>query len=154
MKLHQITLVLAGVFLLAGCESMSDRMQDRFTAVPPKTQTFAAAHDKVQPAAVQAFKRLGFTLTRTKPSQLEAVSRINTSVAFADSRQMVASVHLSEVGPEQTDVEVTLREEVVSESFGGTHQQDMRDHSFFALYFSTLQQVLQEEGVLPPTEKP
>ncbi len=145
---------LCAAALLTGCDSMPSRVQDRFSAVPPKTQTFAASLEKVQQAAAQAFKRLDFAVTRNKVTQLEAVSRINTSAAFADSRQMVASVHLSEAGPGQTDVEITLREEVVSNSFGGTHQQDMRDHSFFALYFAMVQQVLQEEGLLAPAGKP
>lgn len=147
-------ILLCATALLAGCESMPSRVQDRFSAVPPKVRTFAASQDKVYPAAQHAFKRLDFMLTRTKPSQVEAVSRINTSAAFADSRQMSAIVHLTPVGPNQTDVEVTLREEVLSKSFGGTRQQDMREHSFFALYFATLQQVLQDEGTLPSTEKP
>ncbi|MBI2497075.1 MAG: hypothetical protein HYV75_03855, partial [Opitutae bacterium] len=120
-------IVLCTTALLAGCESMPGRVQERFAAVPPRAQTFAAPMDKVQTAAAQAFKRLDFVITRNKVTQLVAVSRINTSAAFADSRQMVASVHLSPVGPGQTEVGITLREEVVSKSFGGTHQQDMRE---------------------------
>lgn len=154
MKHHQITLVLAGMFLLAGCESLPSRMQERFATVPPKVQTFAAAQAKVYPAAQLAFKRLDFTLTRTNPSRLEAVSRINSSAAFADARQLVVNVHLQESGPGQTDVEVTLRQEVLSKSFGGTHKQDMREHSFFALYYATLQQVLHEQAGPAPAEKP
>jgi len=153
MKLNQIFLFLTAALLLAGCESMPTRVQARFTAVPPKAQTFAAPIATVQSAAVQAFKRLDFVMTRNKVTQLEAVSRINTSAAFADSQQMVAGVHLSEAGPGQTEVEITLRKEVVSNSFGGTHQEDMREHSFFALYFATVQQVLQEQGALPPAGK-
>ncbi|MDI1318818.1 MAG: hypothetical protein PSW75_01315 [bacterium] len=146
-------LALCATALLAGCESMSDRMQDRLSAVPPKTQTFAAPQAKVAAAAQQAFKRLDFTLTHTKAGQIEAVSRINSSAAFADARQLVAKVHLAESGPGQTDVEITLREEVTSKSFGGTHQQDMREHSFFALYFATLQQVLQDGAQSSAIEK-
>lgn len=146
-------IALGATVLLAGCESMSDRVQDRFTAVPPKTQTFAAPPARVYPAAQLAFKRLDFVLTRTRANQVEAVSRINSSAAFADSRQLVANVHLSESAPDQTDVEITLREEVVSNSFGGTHQQPLREHSFFALYFATLQQVLTEQAQSAEHEK-
>jgi hypothetical protein len=154
MKLNQIFFLLTATLLLAGCDSMPTRVQDRFTAVPPKAQTFAAPMDKVQAACATAFKRLDFSVTRNKVTQLEAVSRINTSAAFADSRQMVAKVHLSPAAPNQTEVEITLQEEVVSQSFGGTHQQDMRQHSFFSLYFAMVQQVLQEEGSLAPAGKP
>ena len=147
-------IALCAAALLAGCESMPSRVQERFAAVPPKTQTFAVTQDKAYAAAQLAFKRLDFMLTRHNPSRLEAVSRINTSAAFADARQLVVNVHLQESGPGQTDVELTLREEVSSKSVGGTRQQAMREHSFFGLYFATLQQVLQEQGDLPGSAKP
>jgi hypothetical protein len=147
-------IALCAAALLAGCESMPGRVQERFAAVPPKMQTFAVSQDKAYSAAQLAFKRLDFMLTRHNPSRLEAVSRINTSAAFADARQLVVNVHLQESGPGQTDVELTLREEVSSKSVGGTRQQAMREHSFFALYFATLQQVLQEQGDFPGSAKP
>jgi hypothetical protein len=148
------TLIALCAVLLAGCESMPGRMHERFAAVPPKMQPFAVAQDKAYAAAQLAFKRLDFMLTRHNPSRLEAVSRINTSAAFADARQLVVNVHLQESGPGQTDVELTLREEVSSKSVGGTSQQALREHSFFGLYFATLQQVLQEQGDLPGSAKP
>ncbi|MDI1249913.1 MAG: hypothetical protein PSV13_13700 [Lacunisphaera sp.] len=153
MKIFTL-IALGAVVLLAGCESMPGRVQDRFSVVPPKTQTFAVAQEKAYPAAQLAFKRLDFMLTRHNPSRLEAVSRINSSAAFADARQLVVNVHLQESGPGQTDVELTLREEVSSKAVGGTRQQAMREHSFFGLYFATLQQVLQEQGDLPGSAKP
>ena len=149
-----LALIAGCAALLTGCDSMSDRMQDRFTVVPPKAQTFAAPLVKVYPAAQLAFKRLDFVLTHTKVGQIEAVSRINSSAAFADARQMVAKVHLSESAPGQTDVEISLIEEVTSSSFGGTHQQSMKEHSFFALYYATLQQVLQDQARQPVSDKP
>ena len=149
-----LALIAGCAALLTGCDSMSDRMQDRFTVVPPKAQTFAAPLVKVYPAAQLAFKRLDFILTRTKVGQIEAVSRINSSAAFADARQMVAKVHLTESALGQTDVEISLTEEVMSKSFGGTHQQSMKEHSFFALYFATLQQILQDQARQPASDKP
>ena len=149
-----LALIAGCAALLTGCDSMADRMQDRFTVVPPKAQTFAAPLVKVYPAAQLAFKRLDFVLTHTKVGQIEAVSRINSSAAFADARQMVAKVHLSESAPGQTDVEISLIEEVTSSSFGGTHQQSMKEHSFFALYYATLQQVLQDQARQPVSDKP
>ncbi len=149
-----LPIALCAAALLAGCESMSDRIQNRISVVPPKVHTFAAPQAKVTAAAQQAFKRLDFQLTRNKPGQIEAVSRINSSAAFANARQLVAGVRLFESGPGQTDVEITLREETSSQSFGGTGQQPMRDHSFFALYFAMVQQVLEEEAQTGGTEKP
>jgi hypothetical protein len=151
MKIH--TMLLLSVLLLNGCESMPDRMRERFSAVPPKMQVFEGAQPAVFAAAQQAFKRLDFELTRSSPAQIEAVSRIHSSVAFADSRQLVARLHLSEAGPDKTGVELWLTEQVESKSLGGTSQQALREHGFFNLYFATLQQVLQEERALPPAKK-
>jgi hypothetical protein len=147
------SLLLAMLLLLGGCESMSEGMRDRFSAVPPKVQVFAGDQDLVSAAALQAFKRLDFTVTRAKGSDIEAVSRIHTSVAFADSRQQSVKLHLSAVGPSQTEVGVTLTEQVQSQSMGGTSQQTMRDHGFFDLYFATLQQVLDEPALDTPDKK-
>lgn len=124
---------------------MSDGLSNRFSAVPPKTQDFNGDRSVVGPAAIQAFKRLDFTLTRSKGVDIEAVSRIHSSVAFADSRQLSAKVHLSEVGPDKTEVELVLTEQVQSERLGGTGQQTLRENNFFQLYFAMLQQVLDEQ---------
>ena len=104
------SLLILSTLLLAGCESM----EDRFSAVPPKTQVFNGDQAIVSGAAVQAFKRLDFLVTRSKGTDLEAVSRIHSSVAFADSRQLTAKVHLSDVGPGKVEVEVGLVEQVVT----------------------------------------
>lgn len=141
MRILSSLLVLSAL-LLAGCESV----EDRFSVVPPKVQVFNGESPAVSFAAVQAFKRLDFQMTHSKGVDLEAVSRIHTSAAFADSRQLTAKVHLSEVGPGKTEVELSLTEQVQSEHLGGTSQQTLRENSFFQLYFATLQQVLDEGG--------
>jgi hypothetical protein len=74
-------------------------------------------------------------------------------VAFADSRQLLAKVHLSEAGPGKTAVEMTLTEQFQSDRVGGTAQQTMKEHGFFQLYFATLQQVLDENPGGFPTKK-
>jgi hypothetical protein len=135
-------IIALSALCLAGCESMPDR----FSTVPPKMQVFNGDEPAVSAAALQAFKRLDFLVTRSKGVELEAVSRIHTSVAFADSRQLSAKVQLIEAGPGKTEVDLSLTEEVQSQSMGGTSQQDLRDHSFFQLYFATLQQVLDENA--------
>src|SRR6185312_8295019 len=142
-----LTLVVLSL-LLAGCESM----EDRFSAVPPKMQVFNGDSASVSAAAVQAFKRLDFQMKRSKGVDLEAYSRIHTSVAFADSRQLTAKVHVSDVGPGKVEVELSLIEQVQSEHVGGTSQQTLRENGFFQLYFATLQQVM-DEGGMPETAK-
>ncbi len=135
--------------LLTGCESVTDR----FSPVAPKVQVFDAGQDVLKTAALQAFKRLDFTVTRSKGTDLEAVSRIHSSVAFADSRQLLAKVHLSEAGPGKTAVEMTVTEQFQGDRVGGTSQQAMREHGLFQLYFATLQQVLEENAAFKPADK-
>ena len=148
MNLLRILPVLACVWALAGCESVGDR----FSPVVPKVQVFDGDQDLLKAAAIQAFKRLDFTMTRSKSLDLEAVSRIHSSVAFADSRQLLVKVRLTEAGPGKTAVEMTVTEQSQSERVGGTNQLAMREHGFFQLYFATLQQVL-TEGVNPPARR-
>lgn len=125
---------------------MSGGLGERFSPVLPKTQDFAGEQSVVRAAAIQAFKRLDFNVTRSKGVDIEAVSRIHSSVAFADSRQLTARVHLNEVGPGKTEVELLLTEQVQSERVGGTSQQTLRENNFFQLYFAMLQQVLDEQA--------
>lgn len=137
------------ILALAGCESLDDR----FSAVPPKVQVYSGDQDMLKAASLQAFKRLDFTVTRSKSVDLEAVSRIHSSVAFADSRQLLAKIHFSEAGPGKTAVEMTLTEQFQGDRVGGTAQQTMKEHGFFQLYFATLQQVLDENPNGFPTKK-
>lgn len=142
MKLLSISLLLAIAVLLAGCESVTDR----FGPVEPKRQVFAAERAAVNAASLQAFKRLDFQVGRSKAGDIEAYSRIHTSAAFADSRQLTARILLNDVGPGRTEVEMTVTEQVQGQSPGGTSQQSMREHGFYQLYFATLQQVLDEQA--------
>ena len=150
MKLIKTCLfLLMAALLLAGCESISDR----FSAVPPRMQVFSGDRAAVSAAAAQAFKRLDFRVTRAKSADIEAVSRIHTSVAFADSRQLTVRLHLNDAGPGKTEVELNLTEEVQSQSMGGTRQKVQRENGFFQIYFATLQQVLDERPVKGPDGK-
>ena len=135
--------------LLAGCESVTDR----FSAVEPKRQVFSGDQFAVNAAAIQAFKRLDFRVTRSKAVDIEAVSQIHTSAAFADSRQLTAKLHLNDAGPGKTEVEMVVTEQVQSRNMGGTSQQTMREHGFYQLYFATLQQVLDDGGRATPPRK-
>ena len=146
-------LLLAATVLLTGCDSMSSRMSDRFNAVPPKVQTVDGNVEQVYFAAQKAFKRLDFVLTRSVMGRVEAASAINTSVAFGDSRQTVARVRISQGEPGKSEVELAISEEVTSSFVGGTHQQALREHSFFQTYFAMLQLVLAEEAAATTARK-
>jgi hypothetical protein len=149
MNFFRVFFVFLLVAVLTGCESVTDR----FSPVEPKRQVFAGDQAAINAAANQAFKRLDFRVTRSKGADLEAVSRIHSSVAFADSRQLTAKVHLNEMGPGRTEVELTVIEQTQGDRVGGTTQLTMRDHGFFQLYFATLQQVLDDQTAGIPAKK-
>lgn len=128
-------------------------MPERFAAVPPQVVTVDGEMDQVYSAAQKAFKRLDFVLTRSVMGRVEAASAINTSVTFADSRQIVARVRITQAEPGKSEVELSVTEEVTSQSMGGTRQQALREHSFFQTYFAMLQQVLQERAAEKTAEK-
>lgn len=150
MRIPTLFLLLAAA-MLAGCESTA--FSERFATVPPQTLTVEGSKETVYYAAQKAFKRLDFVLTRTVMGRVEAASAINTSEAFADSRQIVARVVIRESEPGKCEVALALSEEVSSRSVGGTHRQDLKEHSFFGIYFAMLQQVLQEKAAEADAEK-
>ncbi|MDP2138547.1 MAG: hypothetical protein Q8J74_11915 [Candidatus Didemnitutus sp.] len=144
--------------LLAGCESMpsmKERVRDRFAAVVPKVSVYEGDSRTVYLAAQAAFKRLDYTVTRASVGglRIEAASRINTSVAFRDSRQLIAVVKIGEVGPNQSEVTLQLREQLEGEGLGGASELALREHGFYETYFAVLQQVLAEEAAVGAAKK-
>lgn len=148
---------LLGVGLLAGCESesFSERVTNRFGAVPPKVLTVEGDTRAVYSAAQLAFKRLDYTLLRSNIAKLhvEAASRINTSVAFRDSRQLIAQIDIAQVGPNQAEVSMRLIEQMERQGLGGASELPLREHGFYETYFAVLQQVLREEVEATATKK-
>lgn len=155
MKTSLALVLFALLGLLAGCESLESRVRDRFADLPPKTQVVDGESRAVYYAAQAAFKRLDFNLTRSSVADLrvEAASRINTSVAFADSRQLVAQLTIASVGPAQSEVSMRLTEQVEAQGLGGPNERPLREHGFYETYFAVLQQVLAEQKAVPPDRK-
>jgi hypothetical protein len=151
MKTWLILVCGLAVGLFAGCDSIGERVRDRFADVPPKTLTVTGDSRAVYYAVQAAFKRLDFNLTRSSLGDLrvEAASRINTSRAFADSRQLIAHVDLAVVGSDQCEVSMRLAEQVEAEGLGGPNERALREHGFYATYFAVLQQVLAEQKAAP-----
>jgi hypothetical protein len=137
-------ILLLAIMALAGCESMSDRVEERFRTVPPKVQVFAGNERTVRAAVQLAFKRLDFDVSSSTGGgeAIEASGRIRHSQALGDSRQLVATVHLQELGPAQTEVRILLSEEVEENAAGGSSEQALREHGFYGTFFDTVQQIL------------
>lgn len=155
MKTPLALVLFALVGLLAGCESLESRVRDRFAAVPPKTEVVDGDSRAVYVAVQAAFKRLDFNLTRSSVTDLrvEAASRINTSMAFADSRQLVAQVTVAPAGPAQSEVSMRLAGQVEAQGLGGPSERPLREHGFYETYFAVLQQVLAEQKSAPAEAK-
>jgi hypothetical protein len=153
MRALLISLVLVSL-LLSGCESMPAGVRDRFSPVSPKARTFEGDLRTVCTAAQHAFKQLDCVLTDASgaPSRLEASSRIQTTESLGDSRQLVISLHLREVEKGRTVVEMLISLQVENASLGGPSAQDMREHGFYDIFFTTLQQLLQERAGDGPRE--
>jgi hypothetical protein len=146
MRLLTSILLLAAL-AVAGCDSVSERVQERFGAVAPKTRDYAGGEGALRAAVVLTFKRLDFTVNRTSDNvgEIEASSGIRHSDALGDSRQLIAKVRLHEFGPGQTEVEMVLSEQVEDASPGGRGEQTLREHGFYGSFFDTLQHVLSEQ---------
>jgi hypothetical protein len=145
------------VMLLAGCESesFSDRVRNRFSEVPPKVQVFDGDTRTVYFAAQLAFKRLDYNLLRSSVADLriEAASRINTSVAFRDSRQLIALIEIAQVGPNQSEVSMRLTEQMEGQGLGGASELPLREHGFYGTYYAVLEQVLREQAGAAKAQK-
>jgi hypothetical protein len=151
-----LLLLTCAAFALTGCDSvpsMSTRVRERFTPVPPQTKEFDGDVRTVYFAAQQAFKRLDFNLSRSSLGHVEASSRINTSAAFRDSRQLVATVDLRETAPGKVEAAMILVEQVEGEGIGGPSQQPLRQHGFYETYFAMLQEVLAETASADAAKK-
>ncbi len=142
------SLLFLSLLLLSGCDSMSDSVRERFSPVPPKVRQFDGDLRTVFTAAQIAFKRLDCVLTDSSgaPSHLEASSRIIRSETMRDSRQLVMTLHLHDVGAGKVEVEALVSLQVENNTLGGSSAQNQREHGFYETFFTTLQQVLQEKS--------
>lgn len=142
------SLIFLSLLFLSGCESVSENMRDRFSPVPPKVRQFEGDVRTVFTAAQLAFKRLDFVLTDSSgaPTRLEASSRITTSESMRDSRQLVVTVRFHETGEGKTEVAALVSLQVENSSLGGSSAQNKREHGFYEMFFSTMQEVLQDKS--------
>ena len=125
---------------------MSSRVHDRFTAVAPQTRTFAADRRAVFEAGLIAVKNVDLLVGRKSLAQglIEAYAPIRPGDAIRDTRQTTLKINLSETEDGQTQVALLVSENTEGSFPGGVSEQDLREHSLYGLYFTTLQQVLLE----------
>lgn len=152
-KLLSLLLLCAG---LTGCESMSERMQERFTAVPAKMRVFEASKKTVYSAGQLAAKQTGFTLQRSSESDgtISAYSRIRPGDSVRAAQQFTLAVRLTAVTDTTTEVAVRLSELNEGQLSTGGGEVPLREHGLYSSYFDALERILAEQGAgKAPTEK-
>ncbi len=149
-------LALSATLLLAGCESLSTRVHERFSPVPPQTRIFAASLKVVYPAAQRAVKNAGLLLGHTSLARgsIDGYAPIRSGSAATNARQTTLEIRLTELGPDQTEVAVLVWDHTEGDFPGGTSEQAFRQHGLYETYFAGLQQLLQEDGAGKGEGKP
>jgi len=138
------------VALLSSCDSVSSRVHERFSTVPPQTRVFAAERRAVYNAGQVAAKNVGLLLGRTSLAQgvIEAYAPIRSGDLTSDTRQTTLRINFSETDDGETKVDLLVSEQTEGDFPGGKGEKDLRVHSLYELYFSALQQVLLENGAI------
>ena len=148
-------LLLLGL-LLGGCESMSSRMSERFTKVPPHTRVFPVEQRLVYVAAQQAVKRTGLLISHASAGEwtIKGYAPIRSGDVAQDARQTTIEIRLFETADMETRVEVLVWENSEGAFPGGVSEQALAEHSLYQLYFDALQNVMLEDGTLKAGAKP
>lgn len=154
MKTLIICFALLAAALAGGCESVVDRMHDRFATVPPKTKVFPASARQVFYAAQGTLKRMGFQLSRTAEAQgiIDGFSHIRPGDGPRESRQYTVEIRLIALGSAETELAILLREQVegVLSSGAGATDTPLRDHGLYETFFASLRKALADNSSPPP----
>jgi hypothetical protein len=145
MNARGFTLVSIAVMLaLAGCESLSSRISERFATVPPKLKSFEAGNTDVFLAAQYVLKQMDYTLTRTAVAQgiVNAKSRVIPADSLGGARQFTVELALSGPAAGPTEVAMLLRQGVEGDFRAGPQQETLREHGLYGAFFSALEKAL------------
>jgi len=140
-----------------GCASVKSRVHDRFDRVPPRTQVFGGTQREVFYATQGVLKAMDFQLSRTGESQgiVNAFSRIRAGDGPRESRQYTLEVRLSNLGPNETEVAVLVKEQIeggLASGVGATDQ-PLRQHGLYEVFYANLKKALADKAFPPPDDK-
>lgn len=137
----------------AGCDSMPNRLTERFADVPPQEREIAQERALVFQAIPETFKRMGFVTARALEAQglLTGRSTIRSEDAFREARQYELDIKIREFGEGVTKVSVRLSEAHEGDFKTGATSQAIRNHGLYESFFEVLDQVL---NVATPTPAP
>jgi len=150
MKLARFLVFAGFILMLAGCESVSERISDRFDLVPPKTQSFDGDKATVFLAAQRALKRMDFVTTRRAAAQgvINARSGIRDTAVFGAGRQFTFEIRLRSVEPRNTAVDVQLIEILEGDFKAGATTRPLRVHGLYESFFEQLDRAMRD-GISP-----
>jgi hypothetical protein len=146
MKLTSLILVLGLGLVLTGCESISERMSERFGTTAPQTRAFPSDQKTVFYAAQKALRRMDFVLTRTAQAQgiVNARSGIRDTAVFGAGRQFTFEIRLHGADATSTQVDVTLTELLEGDFKAGATGKTLRTHGLYDSFYEQLEQALRE----------
>lgn len=148
MKLFRLFALLSLTLAFTGCESISERMADRFDTVAPQTKAFPADQETTYFAAQKALKRMDFVLTRSAQAQgiVNARSSVRDTAVFGAGRQFTFEIKVHGVDPASTNVEVKLTELLEGDFKAGATGKTLRVHGLYDSFYDQLQQALRESA--------
>jgi hypothetical protein len=127
--------------VLAGCESLSNRVVQRFTPAEPQVRDLAQEQSAVFQAAVRALKKMDFVTTRTAQAQgiIEAHGRLLPTDDFGAYRQYAFKIRVLQVEPAVTRVSVTLQRDTEDRAGGTASSESVPVHGLYESFFASLQ---------------
>lgn len=144
----RVLLLLIPVLAVVGCESLSQRVSERFSRPEPHERVFEAPEPEVFVAAQKAMERLGYRITRAGEAQglIEGQTRRLPTGQFGSSQQYDMRVELSPADANRTTVAALLRGQREGDFSAGASGGTIRAPGPYDLFFDTLEQVLSGDG--------
>lgn len=137
-------LLLGAILCVAGCSTVTERMNQRFSTAAPQERVFQHEEERVFAAARAALHELGYEITRSGAAQglIDAESRRLPTEQFGASQQFVLEVRLRSVDPGVTTVTALLRQVTEGDFAAGASGQPLREHGRYDIFFDLLEKKL------------
>ena len=145
-----LTVLSALLFVVAGCESIGDRLKSRFTPEPPRVRQFTGDYDQIFEVTKLVLSEMGFRSIRGRAGskKLTGVSRVNVNDAMSGASQVTVKILFVETMPDETELQVWMTEVVedeFSQSGGYGTQRPLQGELLYNLLFRGMEQVLGED---------
>jgi hypothetical protein len=153
MNISRVFFLFGLTCFFTGCESISERMAERFDTTPPQTRMIASDQKTVYYAAQKALKRMDFVLTRSAAAQglVNAQSSIRDTAVFGAGRQFTFEIKVRGADPVSTNVDVRLTELHEGDFKAGATGKTLRAHGLYDSFFEQLEQAVREAGAAAKT---